>query len=146
MKKFIKIILFLIGLIIIIFGGLILIDQQSSIEDQGEKENSQLGEEYPNNVLQGVVKAVDIENKNLTLVAKTGLIKTSQKEISEKVIRIVESTICEIYHIDTKETDSCEFSEIVAKDNIIVVTFESTYDEINNLEEFTASKISKIVD
>jgi len=145
MKKNIKITLFLIGLIIIVFGGLILIGKQSSVEDQGGEENSQLEEEYPNNVLQGVVKAVDIENKNLTLTAKTGLIKTSQKEISEKVIKIVESTICEIYHIDTEETNTCEFSEIVVNDNIVVVTIESTYDEINNFEEFTASKISKRV-
>jgi len=146
MKKNIKITLFLIGLIIIVFGGLALIGRQSFVGDQQEKEDSQIEEEYPNNVLQGVVKAVDIENGNLTLTAKTGLIKASQKEISEKVIKIVESTICEIYHIDTEETNTCEFSEIAVNDNIVVVTIESTYDEINNFEEFTASKISKRVD
>ena len=78
--------------------------------------------------------------------AKTGLIKTSQQDKMDKSIKITESTICEIYHIDTGGTDSCQSSKIIVGDNIVVFTVESTYDEINNIEEFTAKKISKRVD
>jgi len=150
MSKKIKIILFLTIGLIIIFGGLALIGQQVPINDQGDgqeatEETSDAQEEYPDNLLEGVVKAVDLENETFVLEAKTGLIKTSQDEISEKVIKVIESTICEIYHIDTEETDSCEFLEIAVDDNIVVVTIESTHNEINNLEEFTAQKISKRV-
>ena len=148
MSKKIKITLLLIGLIII-FGGLILISRQVPISDQGEgketaEENSNLQEEYPNNLLEGVVKAVNIGNKTLTLEAKTGLIKTSQQDRMEKSIKVTESTICEIYHIDIGKTDSCQFSEIIIGDNIVVATLESTYDGVNNLEEFTAVKIVKM--
>ena len=147
MNKKIKVTLFLVGLIIIL-GGLILIGQQVPVNDQGEEvteETSDIQEGYPDNLLEGVVKAVDLENETFILEAKTGLIKTSQDEISEKIIKVIESTICEIYHIDTEGIDSCQFSEIAVDDNIVVVTIESTHDEINNLEEFTAQKISKRV-
>ena len=146
MSKKVKVILFLTIGLIIIFGGLVLIGQQAPVNDQGgvEEESSNPPQaEYPNNLLEGVVKAVDTDT--LILEAKTGLIKTSQQDKMEKSIKIVESTICEIYHIDTEEIDSCQFSDIAVDDNIVVVTIESTYDEINNLEEFTAQKISKRV-
>ena len=156
MKKNKKNILIIVFIIFVIFVGLVLIGERATRsqeeqeinqgqEKETEKESSNLQEEYPNNLLEGVVKVVDIENRNLTLEAKTGLIKASQNEISEKIIKITESTICEIYHIDTEKIDSCQFSEIAVDDNIVVMTIESTYDGINNLEEFTAQKISKRV-
>jgi len=149
MSKKIKITLFLVGLIII-FGGLILIGKQVPVNDQGQETGNETPnlqeEEYPNNLLEGVVRSINIENETFVLEVKASLIKTSQQDKMEKSIKVTESTICEIYYISTGETDSCEFSDIAVDDNIVVFTIESTYDEINNLEEFTAKEISKRVD
>ena len=144
MEKKIKITLFLIGLVVI-FGGLILVGQQVPVNNQEQEGISGLQVTYPDNLLEGVVKAIDIENKTLILEVKADLIKTSLQDKMEKSIKFNEATICEIYHIDTKETNSCEFSEIAVDDNIVVFTIESTYDEINNLEEFTAESVRKII-
>ena len=144
MEKKIKITLFLIGLVII-FGGLILVGQQVPVNNQEQEGISGLQVTYPDKLLEGVVKAIDIENKTLILEVKADLIKTSLQDKMEKSIKFNEATICEIYHIDTKETNSCEFSEIAVDDNIVVFTIESTYDEINNLEEFTAESVRKII-
>jgi len=144
MEKKIKITLFLIGLVII-FGGLILVGQKVPVNNQEQEGISGLQVTYPDKLLEGVVKAIDIENKTLILEVKADLIKTSLQDKMEKSIKFNEATICEIYHIDTKETNSCEFSEIAVDDNIVVFTIESTYDEINNLEEFTAESVRKII-
>ena len=144
MEKKIKITLFLIGLVVI-FGGLILVGQKVPVNNQEQEGISGLQVTYPDKLLEGVVKAIDIENKTLILEVKADLIKTSLQDKMEKSIKFNEATICEIYHIDTKETNSCEFSEIAVDDNIVVFTIESTYDEINNLEEFTAESVRKII-
>ena len=144
MEKKIKITLFLIGLVII-FGGLILVGQQVPVNNQEQEGISGLQVTYPDKLLEGVVKAIDIENKTLILEVKADLIKTSLQDKMEKSIKFNEATICEIYHMDTEETNSYEFSEITVDDNIVVFTIESTYDEINNLEEFTAESVRKII-
>jgi len=144
MEKKIKITLFLIGLVII-FGGLILVGQKVPVNNQEQEGISGLQVTYPDNLLEGVVKAIDIENKTLILEVKADLIKTSLQDKMEKSIKFNEATICEIYHMDTEETNSYEFSEITVDDNIVVFTIESIYDEINNLEEFTAESIRKII-
>jgi hypothetical protein len=142
MAKNKKILLILGGIIIAILIGFVLSNQQPSLT-QEEKVSPQ--QEYPDKLLEGVVKAINNEEGTLILEAKTGLIKTSQEEISEKTIKLTEDTVYEIYQMDTKEETSCEFSEIKVDDNILVWTLESTYEEINNLEEFTAAKITKMV-
>jgi|AntAceMinimDraft_14_1070370.scaffolds.fasta_scaffold74991_2 hypothetical protein len=143
MEKKIKITLFLIG-IVIVFGGLILVGQKVPVDNQGQEGISGSQTTYPKNLLEGVVKAIDIENKTLILEVKADLIETSLQDKMEKSIKLNEATICEIYHMDTEETNSYEFSEIAVDDNIVVFTIESTYDEINNLEEFTAESIRRI--
>ena len=143
MEKKIKITLFLIGLVII-FGGLILVGQKVPVNNQEQEGISGLQVTYPDKLLEGVVKAIDIENKTLILEVKADLIETSLQDKMEKSIKLNEATICEIYHMDTEETNSYEFSEIAVDDNIVVFTIESTYDEINNLEEFTAESIRRI--
>jgi len=130
------------GIIIIVLIGFISLSQRFPVTQEEEASSQQ---EYPNNLLEGMVKAINNEEGTLILEAKTGLIKTSQKEISEKTIKLTEDTACAIYQIDTGEETSCEFSEIKVNDNILVVTLESTYEEINNLEEFTAVKITKMI-
>ena len=144
MEKKIKITLFLIGLVII-FGGLILVGQKVPVNNQEQEGISGLQVTYPDKLLEGVVKAIDIENKTLILEVKADLIKTSLQDKMEKSIKFNEATICEIYHMDTEETNSYEFSEITVDDNIVVFTIESIYDEINNLEEFTAESVRKII-
>lgn len=144
MDKKIKITLFLIGLIIIIFGSLVLIGQQVPVNDQGGQNVSESQKRYPDKLLEGVVKAVDVENQTLVLEVKTDLMETSLQDKMEKSIKFNESTICEIYHADTEETNSYEFSDIMVDDNIVVFTVESTYNEINNLEEFTAQIIRRM--
>jgi len=130
------------GIIIIILIGFISLGQRFPVTQEEEASSQQ---EYPNNLLEGMVRAIDYEEGTLTLEAKTGLIKTSQEEISEKTIKLTEDTVCVVYQIDTGEETSCEFSEIKVDDSVLIATLESTYEEINNLEEFTAVKIAKMV-
>jgi hypothetical protein len=142
MAKNKKILLVLGGIIIVILVGSVLLNRQFTVK---QEEGASSQQEYPDKLLEGVVKAINNEEGTLILEAKTGLIKTSQEEISEKTIKLTEDTVYEIYQMDTKEETSCEFSEIKVDDNILVWTLESTYEEINNLEEFTAAKITKMV-
>jgi len=144
MSKKIKIILFLTIGLIVIFGGLVLIGQKSSINNQNQENVSNSQKTYPDKLLEGTVKAVDLENKILVLEIKSDLIETSLQDKMEKSILFNKSTICEVYHMDTAETNNYEFSDISVDDNIVVFTVESTYDEINNLEEFTAEIIRKM--
>lgn len=156
MKKNRENIIIIIFIIFVIFVGLVLIGEKATRPQEGQEINQEQEtgnetsnfqeEEYPNNLLEGVVRSVDPEKETFVLEVKAFLIKTSQQDKMEKSIKVTESTICEIYYISTGETDSCEFSDIAVDDNVVAFTIESTYDEINNLEEFTAKKISKRVD
>jgi len=135
--------LLLIGLVIVIFSGFYLLNKQLPVTEEEEGISSQ--QEYPDKLLEGMIMAIDYEEGTLTLQAKTGLVKTSQEKISEKTIKFTRDTVCTIYQIDTKEETSCEFSEIKVDDSVLIATLESTYEEINNLGEFTATKITKMI-
>ena len=149
MSKKTKIVLIVIGVIIVLVTGLVLLGQW--LPGTGEQEEAETAEEtslpqqYPDNLIEGIVKAVDFEGGTLKLEAKTSLIETAEEELMEKTIRFTEETEWVVYKTISEEEVPYEFSEIKVDDNIVVVTVESTLDKINELEEFTATKISKIV-
>ena len=149
MSKKTKIVLMVIGVMVALVAGLTLLGQW--IPGTGEQEEAETAEEtslsqqYPDNLIEGKIMEVELEEKTLKLRAKTSLIKTAEEEIMEKTIRFTEETEWVTYNIISQEEVPYEFSEIKVGDNIVVVTVESTFDKINELEEFTATKISKIV-
>jgi len=135
-------------------AGLVSLDQLISTSEEQQKEpaasETPSQPEYPNNLVEGKILAVDLEGKTLTLEVKTSLIKTAEKDIMEKTIKFTDNTEWTIYHIPSEEESSfmvsgVEPSEIKVDDNIVVATVEPTFDKINELEEFTATKITKMV-
>lgn len=149
MSKKTKIVLIVIGVIVVLVTGLAFLGQwllgTGEQEEAETAEETSLSQQYPNNLIEGKVMEIDIEGKTLKLRAKTSLIETAEEELMEKTIRFTEETDWVVYNIISEEESSFEFSEIKVEDNIVVVTVESTLDKINELEEFTATKISKIV-
>lgn len=140
----------LVGLFLLDLAGLISLDQL--IPSLGEQQKEPMASEetpsqpkYPNNLVEGKILAVDLEGKTLKLEAKTSLIKTAKRDVMEKTIKFTDDTEWTTYHIPSEEESSFEFSEIKVDDNIVVATVESTFDKINELEEFTATKITKMI-
>lgn len=152
MSKKTKIVLIIIAVIVISVTGLVLLDrwisgtgEQEETETAQETGEASLPQQYPNNLIEGKIMEVDLEGKTLKLRAKTSLIETAKEELMEKTIRFTEETEWVAYNIISQEEVPYEFSEVEVDDNIVVVTVETTFDKINELEEFTATKISKIV-
>jgi len=146
----IAIIVVLIGLFLLDLAGPISLDQLIPTSEEQQKEPATSEEtpsqpEYPNNLVEGKILAVSLEGKILKLEVKTSLIKTAKKDAMEKIIKFTDNTEWTTYRIANKKESSFELSEIKVDDNIVVVTVESTFDKINELEEFTASKITKMV-
>ena len=143
MKKDKRNLFILIGVIIIALIGFLALTYQPPVTQEEDKEL--LEEEYPNNLIEGMVKAIDSEEMTFKIEARTFLIENAQEEMMEKTIRLTNNTECEIYYVDDKQKISCELPEIGVGDDIVVVTIESTRDGINELNEFTAIRITKIV-
>ena len=143
MKKNKRNLFILIGVIIVALIGFLALTYQPPVTQEEDREL--LEEEYPNNLIEGMVKVIDSEEMTFKIEARTFLIENAQEETMEKTIKLTNNTECEIYYVDNKQKISCEFSEIGINDDIIVVTIESTRDRINELNEFTAIKITKMV-
>ncbi len=152
MDKKTKIVLIFFVVAVVVLMGVFLLGQEAPPVQEEEQETPETSEEetpsqqqYPNNLIEGGVKAVDIEGKTLRIEARTSLIETAEKDLMEKTIKFTEETEWRIYNITTQEESASEFSEIEIDDSIVVATVESTFEKINELEEFTATKITKMV-
>ncbi len=135
--------LILIGVIVVVSAGFFLLAYQPPAAEEEDKEL--LEQEYPNNLIEGVIKAIDSEEMTFKIEARTFLIKTAQEEMMEKIIKLTNNTKYEIYYVDNKQKIPCESHEIGVDDDVVIVTVESTRDEINKLDEFTAVEIIKMV-
>jgi len=135
--------LILIGVIVVVSAGFFLLAYQPPAAEEEDKEL--LEQEYPNNLIEGVIKAIDSEEMTFKIEARTFLIKTAQEEMMEKIIKLTNNTKYEIYYVDNNQKIQCESPEIGVDDDVVIVTVESTRDEINKLDEFTAVEIIKMV-
>ncbi|MBZ9572755.1 hypothetical protein KJA17_00980 [Patescibacteria group bacterium] len=150
MKKEIKIIIIVVIVVAAALAFLVLLGKYAPL---GEEEKSEVSQQqptpsqeyYPDNLLEGVVKEIDLEERNLKLEVRTSLIKTAEKNVMEKIIKFTEDTEWAVYNTATEEESPFEFSEIRVDNSIVVVTVESTFDKINDFEEFAATKITKMI-
>ncbi len=157
MDKKTKIVLIFSLVAIVVLIGVFLLNQRVPLTQEEEQEKEEQGTpqtseeetasqpQYPNNLIEGRVKVVNIEGKSLTIEAKTSLIETAEKETMEKIIKFTQETEWQIYNITSQEEFALEFSEIEIDDSIVVATIESTFEKVNELEEFTAAKIIKMI-
>jgi len=141
MKKNTKIVIFLTGIAIIILVGLFFIGaDRFSPEENLPVENV---EDYPDFLMEGVVTEVD--TNIIKLKADTFLIKEASSDLMEKNIIFNDDTECISYKKDIDEIKIIECSEIKENDRLVVVTIESTREKIDELEEFIAVKITKML-
>jgi len=141
MNKIIKNLLILICIIIII--GFVFLAYQPNADQ--ERDEDLLLQDYPKNLIEGIVEAVDSEEMTFKIKARTSLIQGAEEQIMEKTIILTQDTECEIYYINTKRKDVCDSRDIGLDDDVVIVTLESTLDNVNKLDEFTAVKVTKMI-
>ena len=148
MKKNMKILIPLIVTIVIILIGLYFINKASNQEKISPTENTKTtgtADAYPDYRIKGTVMSVDINEGIIKLKANTSLIKGASRNLMEKNIVFNENTECVLYKVAVDATETIECSEIKKDDNLLITTVESTYEEIDKLEDFTATKIAKAI-
>jgi len=124
MDKKIKITLFLIGLIVVIFGGFALLGQKS-----------------PVNIFDATIEDIDYENiESFVAQIDTSNIAGARENPMRKIIKLDEATEWTAYNQDEKKEWSTSFIEAKKGDYILVFSAENP-ESINDIEEFTALKV-----
>ena len=133
MKKNIKILLILAGIIIIILVGSALSNQQFS--------DSQEEEGLAFNILDATIEDINYEDTN-SFVAKinTANIAGISENPIEKVIKLDEVTECVIYDQNKEEEMSTDFTTAKKGDDVLIFSVEKP-ESINDVEQFTALKV-----
>ncbi|MBZ9572766.1 hypothetical protein KJA17_01035 [Patescibacteria group bacterium] len=139
-------------LVVLFWGKPYLLKNQEELtmpkdqNQQPKKTSEGAGEEYPHNLIQGVISEIDSSDPTkFVLEADTSKIATAKLPSMEKTIKLTENTKLVVYDMSTKKESPLKFSELEKGDPVVVGTEESTYEKVNELEEFTATKISKYV-
>jgi len=133
MKKNIKILLILAGIIIIILVGSALSNQQFS--------DSQEEEGLAFNILDATIEDINYEDTN-SFVAKinTANIAGISENPIEKVIKLDEVTEWVIYDQNKEEEMSTDFTTAKKGDDVLIFSVEKP-ESINDVEQFTALKV-----
>jgi len=76
------------------------------------------------------------------LEADTSRISTAKNPSMKKTIKLSKKTEIVLYDMATKKESSLKFSGLEVGDSLVIGTEESTYEKVNELDEFIAAKIS----
>ncbi len=102
--------------------------------------------EYPHNLLEGQISEIDpLKPASFILEADTSKISTAKTPSMKKTIKLSSKTEIVLYNMTTKKESPLKFSELEKGDPMVIGTEESTYEKVNELDQFTAIKISKFV-
>ncbi len=102
--------------------------------------------EYPHNLIEGQISEIKhSEPTNFILDADTSKISTAKTLSMKKTIKLSSKTELVLYNMTTKKESPLKFSELEKGDPVVIGTEESTYEKVNELDRFTATKISKFV-
>lgn len=100
---------------------------------------------YPDNLLEGKIIRINLEEpKSLVMEANISKIVPEAGKM-EKEIKIVNDTELLLYNLTNEQESSLQFQDLKPEDNILVSTKESTYQEVESREVFTALKITKMI-
>ena len=143
------VILILIILILFFPGKLPWFEKEEELtmpKKQTQSSETAPAEEYPHNLIEGTISEIDPSKPtSFVLEADTSKITTAETPSMEKTIKLTKDTEIVLYDMATKKESSLKFSELEVGDPLVIGTEESTYEKVNELDEFTAVKISKFV-
>lgn len=141
----------LLILAVVVFGFLVnnYLKQQSVLPVENNTGDGDVtSTEYPNNLIEGVI--IDIDSVTLdsfTIEADVSNIKLAAEEKNmDKIIKITGETKIITYNLTTKEEIPIGVDTLELGDNVVVATQESTREDILTRGEFTATRISKMID
>lgn len=145
------VILILIILVLFFPGKLPWFEKEEELtmpkkQTQSKSETPSPAEEYPHNLIQGTISEIDSSKPtSFVLEADTSKITTAETPSMKKTIKLNKKTEIVLYDMATKKESSLKFSELEVGDSLVIGTEESTYEKVNELDEFIAVKISKFV-
>ncbi len=154
-----KILIILAVFIIVVIGATVVsvkisLNQSSPAEEEGTEVETG-GEEtvveepvgYPDNLLEGTIVDIALQNPSSFLMEAdvSKLDDLAEQGKMEKTIKITEGTKIVVYNMLTEKEQTISIGDLELGDNVLVVTQESTYQNVLTKEEFTATKVSKMV-
>ncbi len=111
-----------------------------------QSKNSSSTEEYPHNLIEGQISEIDYSGPtSFILDADTSKISTAKASSLKKTIKLTSKTEIVLYDMTTKKESPLKFSQLKKGDPVVIGTEESTYEKVNELDQFTAIKISKFM-
>ena len=153
-----KILIILAVFIIVVIAATIVsvkisLEKSSPAEEEGTEVET--GEEaveeepfgYPDNLFEGTIVDIALQNPS-GFVMEADVSKLdglAEQGKMEKTIKITGGTKIVVYDLLTKKEQTMSIGDLELGDNILVVTQESTYQDVLTKEEFTATKVSKMV-
>jgi len=115
-------------------------------QEQQSKTQTAQEEAYPHNLIEGTILEIDHSKPtSFVLDANTSKISTAKTPSMEKTIKLSKKTKLVLFDMTTKKESPLKFSELEVEDPLVIGTDESTYEKVNELDEFVATKISKYV-
>ena len=124
-------------------------EEESTMSEKqipSQSETAPSAEEYPHNLIQGTISEIDPSKPtSFVLEADTSKISTAKTPSMKKTIKLSKETEIVLYDMATQKESSLKFSEIGVGDSLVIGTEESTYEKVNELDEFIAVKISKFI-
>jgi hypothetical protein len=113
------------------------INEESEIPDN-------INTEYPDNLLQGRIISLNMDDKSLVLDTEISRI-ISDEDNAEKIITTKNILEFIIYNPLTDQKETITINDLQVGDDIVVFTKESTYREVLTKSIFTALRITKIL-
>lgn len=134
------------GVIVILIFAVFFLNNMAKEKEQPQSKSSSLTEEYPHNLIEGQISEIDSSKPaSFILEADTSKISTAKTPSMKKTIKLTSKTELVLYDMTTKKESPLKFSELEKGDPVVIGTKESTYEKVNELDQFTATKISKFV-
>jgi len=102
--------------------------------------------EYPHNLIEGKILKINYSiPRSLILNVDTSKISTAKASSMKKTIKLTPKTKLVLYDMATKKESPLMFSRFRKGDCIVISTKEPTYEKIDEISKFTATKMSKFV-
>ncbi len=119
--------------------------QPSSSPETGTETGEAESTAYPDNLLEGVIASIG-GPASFVMEADIAKIEGLAGEGKMmKTIKITSETIIVVYNLLGKAEVPVSIGELEVGDNVVVATQESTKNDVLTREEFTATKVSKMV-
>lgn len=123
------------------------VNEESEISNNVNEESEipdNINTEYPDNLLQGRIISLNMDDKSLVLDTEISRIISDEDNV-EKTIIIKNTLEFIAYNPLTSQKGTITINDLQVGDDIVIFTEESTYREVLTKSIFTAIRITKIL-